>query len=91
MSGGLFRIKEKFTGLEILEEGLHAYCQNDPDVHGLISPRFSEIIVLLCAYISELELNNPVLGLVGTTDRLEIIKRHILDSLGSLGLFFRCL
>jgi len=76
---------------EILEEGLRILCRNNPDAHELIAPRHEQITALLCAYIAEIETQNPALGLVGTRDRQELIKRHILDSLAPLGIFCRLL
>jgi len=80
-----------FQGIEILEEGLNILCRDDPDAHALVAPRHAEIISLLCRYIIEIETHNPAYGLVGTSDRQELIQRHILDSLAPLGLFCRLL
>jgi 16S rRNA (guanine527-N7)-methyltransferase len=85
------RVDGNFQGVEILEEGLDMLCRDDSGALELIAPRRAEIVSLLCAYIAEIELHNPALGLVGTADRQELIRRHILDSLAPLGLFARLL
>jgi len=77
--------------IEILKEGLDILCRDDPDIKSLIAPRQPEIISRLCRYISEIEKRNPVDKLVGTNDRQELIKRHILDSLAPLGIFYSLL
>ena len=80
-----------FQGIDILEAGLDALCKNNCEAQELIAPRRTEIISLLCAYITEIETHNQALSLVGTDDRQELIQRHILDSLAPLGLFCRLL
>jgi 16S rRNA (guanine527-N7)-methyltransferase len=85
------RLEGVFQGTEILEEGLDTLCRSSQDARELIVPRRAQIVTLLCAYIAEIERYNPALGLVGTTDRQELIQRHILDSLAPLGLFYRLL
>ena len=71
---------------QLLSDGLSELCRNDSGADRLISPRREEILSLLIKYITEIELSNPALGLVGTNDRQELILRHILDSLAPLGL-----
>ena len=44
---------------------------------------------LLAKFIDEIERRNPALGLVGTSDRRELVVRHILDSLAVLGIMLR--
>jgi 16S rRNA (guanine527-N7)-methyltransferase len=68
----------------LLSDGLLRLCRNDPDVDRLITPRYDEIFSLLVKYITEIELYNPALSLVGTSDRDTLIVRHILDSLAPL-------
>jgi len=70
----------------LLSDGLYELCRNDSGADRLISPRREEILSLLIKYITEIELFNPVLSLVGTNDRQELIVRHILDSLAPLGI-----
>ena len=74
---------------KILEEGLLWLCKNDPEIDGIVRPRFSEIAALLEAYITEIQKYNPSLSLVGTNDKDALIIRHILDSLSPLGVIFR--
>ena len=71
---------------ELFSAGLTQLCRNDSIVNDCITPRCEEIIVLLAHYIAEIEQVNPVLKLVGTNDRRELIVRHILDSLAPLGI-----
>ncbi|MCL2880483.1 MAG: 16S rRNA (guanine(527)-N(7))-methyltransferase RsmG [Treponema sp.] len=91
MPGEITQTRTDFQCIEIIDEGLDVLCQNDPDARILVAPRRDAIVKLLCAYISEIESQNPALGLVGTNDRQELIRRHILDSLAPLGLFSRLL
>jgi len=69
-----------------LADGLLELCRNDSGADRLITPRREEILSLLIKYITEIELCNPALSLVGTNDRQELIIRHILDSLAPLGI-----
>jgi len=71
---------------QLLSDGLSEQCRNNSDADRLISPRREEILSLLIKYITEIELCNPALSLVGTNDRQELIIRHILDSLAPLGI-----
>jgi len=71
---------------QLLSDGLLELCRNNSGADRLISPRREEILSLLIKYITEIELFNPVLSLVGTNDRQELIIRHILDSLAPLGI-----
>jgi 16S rRNA (guanine527-N7)-methyltransferase len=80
-----------YLGADILEHGLNVLCQNDADADKIIGPRITEICMELFTYISQIELHNPALKLVGTNDRQELIRRHILDSLAPAGLFYRLL
>ena len=91
MAANALRNSSYFTDIEILEQGLGILCKNNAVVRALVDLRHTEIISLLCKYISQIELYNPALGLVGTTGRQELIRRHILDSLAPLGLFCRLL
>jgi 16S rRNA (guanine527-N7)-methyltransferase len=72
--------------LDLLSSGLQQFCQNDPKVARLLSPRLPEIIVQLKVYVEQIELYNPAWSLVGTNDRRELILKHILDSLAPLGI-----
>ena len=74
---------------QLLSDGLVELCRNDSGADRLITPRREEILSLLIKYITEIELCNPALSLVGTNDRQELIIRHILDSLAPLGLMTR--
>jgi len=74
---------------QLLADGLRELCRNDSGADRLISPRHEEILSLLIKYITEIELFNPALSLVGTNDRQELIVRHILDSLAPLGIITR--
>ena len=77
--------------IDILAEGITRLCQNDPDVDSLVSPRREEIYRLLFRYITEIELFNPAYGLVGSSERRELVVKHILDSLSPLGILRRLL
>jgi 16S rRNA (guanine527-N7)-methyltransferase len=57
----------------------------------IIAPQNEEIITLLERYIKEIELFNEAYGLVGTSNRDELIKKHILDSIAPLGIISRLL
>ncbi|MDR2485388.1 MAG: 16S rRNA (guanine(527)-N(7))-methyltransferase RsmG [Treponema sp.] len=48
-------------------------------------------MTLLNTYIEEIELFNPAYGLVKVKDRQELVVKHILDSLGPLGIIRRLL
>ena len=74
---------------QLLSDGLWELCRNDSGADRLIAPRREEILSLLIKYITEIELCNPALSLVGTNDRQELIIRHILDSLAPLGIIAR--
>jgi len=69
----------------LLSDGLVRLSRNDPDADRLITPHREEIFSLLARYITEIELYNPALSLVGTDERQGLIIRHILDSLAPLG------
>jgi 16S rRNA (guanine527-N7)-methyltransferase len=71
---------------EVLSSGLLQLCGDDTRVNDIIMPRFNEVITQLAAYIGQIELHNPAWGLVGTSDRRELVVRHILDSLAPLGI-----
>jgi 16S rRNA (guanine527-N7)-methyltransferase len=73
----------------LLSEGLMQLCRGDTFIDSLITPRRDEVFTLLSRYITEIELHNPALSLVGTNDRQELIIRHILDSLAPLGIISR--
>ncbi|WP_010253971.1 16S rRNA (guanine(527)-N(7))-methyltransferase RsmG [Treponema primitia] len=73
----------------VLEEGLALLCRGDPDVEALLGSNIDRALRLLTKYIYEIELYNPTLGLVGTTEHRELVIRHILDSLSPLGILQR--
>ncbi|GHV76213.1 ribosomal RNA small subunit methyltransferase G [Spirochaetia bacterium] len=62
----------------VLEEGL-----------ALLGGNTAPVLSRLNAYIAEIERFNPTLSLVGTTERRELVIRHILDSLAPLGIIQR--
>ncbi|MDR0456065.1 MAG: class I SAM-dependent methyltransferase, partial [Treponema sp.] len=70
----------------LLSDGLGELCRNNSGVDRLIAPHREKILSLLIKYITEIELFNPALSLVGTNDRQELIVRHVLDSLAPLGI-----
>jgi len=74
----------------LLTEGIQALMK-DAEIGRLIAPRFDEIILLLNRYIKEIELFNPVYGLVGTNNSEELVVKHILDSLAPVGIISRLL
>ena len=69
----------------LLSGGLLQLCRNNTEIERVVSPRREVIVSLLAKYIAEIELFNPAYGLVGTSDRRELVIRHILDSLAPLG------
>jgi len=71
---------------QLLADGMRELCRNDSGADRLITPRREAMLSLLIKYITEIELHNPALSLVGTSDRRELIIRHILDSLAPLGI-----
>jgi len=75
----------------ILKEGIEALRQYDKDIDSLLAHRYEEFILLLEKYIAEIELFNPAYGLVGVSNKRELIIKHILDSLAPLGVIFRLL
>jgi len=78
------------TKLDKLTEGIQILMK-DEEIERLIAPRYDEIISLLNRYIKEIELFNPVYGLVGTNNSEELVVKHILDSLSPLGTISRLL
>jgi len=72
----------------ILSKGIEELCKRDENIKTLIAP---EKIETLISYIKEIETFNPAYGLVGTSDRNELIIKHILDSLAPLGIISRFL
>ena len=76
---------------DLLTQGIKTLCKNDSDFESLVAPHSQKILTSLELYIKEIELFNPAYGLVGTTDRNELIIKHILDSLAPLGLIKRLL
>jgi len=69
-----------------ISRGLSLLCQSDRGAEALVAPRIESVATLLGAYVREIELFNPALSLVGTSDRRELVARHILDSLSPLGI-----
>jgi 16S rRNA (guanine527-N7)-methyltransferase len=76
---------------ELLEQGLRCLRESDPDIHRLLEPRMETVSRLLNMYIEEVELFNPAYSLVKVQDRRELVLKHILDSLGPLGMLSRFL
>jgi len=74
---------------EQILRGISLLCQGDGDIEALIAPRMESVVSKLAEYVRQIELANPALGLVGTNDRRELVARHILDSLGPLGIIAR--
>jgi 16S rRNA (guanine527-N7)-methyltransferase len=72
----------------VLTAGLDRLGKADPLAGELLTGRTER---LLNKYIEEIELFNPVYGLVGAADRRELVVKHILDSLAPLGIFRRLL
>jgi 16S rRNA (guanine527-N7)-methyltransferase len=73
----------------LLSDGLVRLSRGDSGIDRLITPRREEIFSLLARYITEIELYNPSQSLVGTSERQELIIRHILDSLAPAGILAR--
>jgi len=72
-----------------ISRGLSLLCQSDRDAEAAIAPRMESVVSRLSAYVREIEAFNPALSLVGTSDRRELVARHILDSLAPLGIIAR--
>lgn len=70
---------------DTLERGLAALAAADPACAALRDLPGPRVVGALRAYIAEIELFNPALGLVGAKDREELVVKHILDSLAPLG------
>jgi 16S rRNA (guanine527-N7)-methyltransferase len=77
-------------GGTVLEEGIALLCRRDGDIQDLLGGSNADrVLSLLNKYIEEIERFNPSLGLVGVTERRELVIRHILDSLAPLGILRR--
>jgi 16S rRNA (guanine527-N7)-methyltransferase len=74
---------------EKLKKGLLLLCDTDADIQKYIGKHIDEICTVLERYIAEIELFNPVYGLVSCRTHDELIIRHILDSLAPLGIIIR--
>jgi 16S rRNA (guanine527-N7)-methyltransferase len=72
----------------LLETGIACLCR-DPDIAGLLRGRTGALAALLEQYIGEIERFNPVYHLVKVQNRQELVVKHILDSLGPLGIILR--
>jgi 16S rRNA (guanine527-N7)-methyltransferase len=75
--------------LDLLKDGLTELCKADNDIAICIHNKIDELSSRLERYIAEIELFNPVYGLVSCKNRDELIIRHILDSLSPLGIIIR--
>ncbi|MDR3114811.1 MAG: 16S rRNA (guanine(527)-N(7))-methyltransferase RsmG [Treponema sp.] len=73
----------------ILEVGIRCLCSADPDIERLLGNRMGALVPLLEQYICEIERFNPVYHLVKVRNRRELVVKHILDSLGPLGIMLR--
>jgi 16S rRNA (guanine527-N7)-methyltransferase len=75
--------KENFVSADLLAEGLFKL--------GLDGEEGGRLYSALKRYIEEIELFNPAYGLVKVRDRVELIVKHILDSLAPLNILRRLL
>ncbi|MDR0721330.1 MAG: 16S rRNA (guanine(527)-N(7))-methyltransferase RsmG [Treponema sp.] len=73
----------------ILETGIAYLRRLDPDIERLLRDRTGALVALLEQYIHEIERFNPVYHLVKVQNRQELVVKHILDSLGPLGIILR--
>ncbi|MHB9292219.1 putative 16S rRNA (guanine527-N7)-methyltransferase [Hollandina sp. SP2] len=73
----------------LLEAGIASLCRSDPDIERLLGGRPGVLVPLFEQYIREIERFNPVYGLVKVQNRQELVVKHILDSLGPLGIIIR--
>jgi 16S rRNA (guanine527-N7)-methyltransferase len=73
----------------LLEAGIASLCRSDPDIERLLGGRTGTLVSLLEQYIREIERFNPVYRLVKVQNRKELVVKHILDSLGPLGIILR--
>ncbi|MCX7949327.1 MAG: 16S rRNA (guanine(527)-N(7))-methyltransferase RsmG [Treponemataceae bacterium] len=76
---------------ELLSQGISTLCERYPLFKELLAGREAATQGLLLQYIDEIELFNPVYGLVGTADRKELVVKHLLDSLAPLGILLNLL
>jgi 16S rRNA (guanine527-N7)-methyltransferase len=76
---------------EILETGLCLLMEGDKDLRAVLEKSFKSLVLLLHAYMDEIERFNKAYGLVKFQRREELIVRHILDSLAPLGIICRLL
>lgn len=75
---------------ELLRQGLEVLSSKDPDIRPYLEgERKNQVAEGLERYINEIELFNAAYGLVGNSDRQELIIKHILDSLAPLGVLLR--
>jgi 16S rRNA (guanine527-N7)-methyltransferase len=75
----------------LLFRGLEQLGRQDSRTARLFNGRIDSVTALLTGYIEEIERFNPAYGLVGVTDRRDLVVRHILDSLAPLGMLLRLL
>ena len=73
----------------LLGTGIDSLCRLDPDIERLLRDRTEALVALLEQYIQEIERFNPVYHLVKVQNRQELVVKHILDSLGPLGIILR--
>jgi 16S rRNA (guanine527-N7)-methyltransferase len=74
---------------DVLARGLQELSEADADVAGALGERMGDVLGRLERYVGEIEVFNPIYGLVSYRERDELIVRHILDSLAPLGVFIR--
>ncbi|MDR2797190.1 MAG: 16S rRNA (guanine(527)-N(7))-methyltransferase RsmG [Treponema sp.] len=73
----------------LLEAGIGCLRRSDPDIERFLGDRTGTLVALLERYIHEIERFNPVYHLVKVRNRQELVVKHILDSLGPLGIILR--
>ncbi|MDR2445738.1 MAG: 16S rRNA (guanine(527)-N(7))-methyltransferase RsmG [Treponema sp.] len=74
----------------LLKKGLLLLRENGVEIPGcVLDEDIDRILDALERYIAEIELFNPAYKLVGTSDRKELIIKHILDSLSGVGVINR--
>ncbi|MDR1031036.1 MAG: 16S rRNA (guanine(527)-N(7))-methyltransferase RsmG [Treponema sp.] len=72
-----------------LKAGIEGLCRSDPDIERILGRKLETRIPLFERYIQEIERFNLVYHLVKVQNREDLVIKHILDSLGPLGIMYR--
>ncbi|MDR1301593.1 MAG: 16S rRNA (guanine(527)-N(7))-methyltransferase RsmG [Treponema sp.] len=72
-----------------LKAGIAGLCRSDPDIERILGCKLETCIPLFECYIQEIERFNSLYHLVKVQNREDLVVKHILDSLGPLGIMQR--